>query len=196
VKASIVSVDAASEPAAVRRKSPRKKVIIRARISYGDGAHSIDCTICDISVAGAGIRLPAEHNLPNRVFVIMLRDGIAHEAEVCWQARCNAGVQFLRSFSLDRQMPDDVEFLKGVWDDIPRDPQAVHALFQDYYATSYKGLRISVVRENGGYVAFSQNIKDPVDSVLSIGVKLPTAPHDSVEGALTAARAAIDRGSV
>lgn len=185
--------DAAGAPAASGRKSPRKKVLIRARMLWHEGAHSIDCTICDISAAGAGVRLAAARDLPSRVFLIVLQDGVAHDAEVRWQARCNAGVRFLRSFSLDRQVPDDMAFLKRAWGDIPRDPQTTQSLLQDCYATSYKGFRISVMRDGGGYTGFAQNIKDSVDSVLSTGVKL-TAPHDSVEGALTAARAAIDHG--
>ena len=180
------------DPAAPPRKSPRKKVMIRARIVYGDGAHSIDCTVCDISAGGAGIRLSIEHHLPKRIFLIVLRDSIAYEADVRWQARCNIGVEFLGSFPLDRQVPDDVAFLQPLADSGPRDPKGGLGLSRDVLWTSYKGFRISLVREGGGYAAFAQAIGSPVESAFSKGEKLTSEPQDCVDRALAAARGAID----
>ena len=86
--------------------------MLRARIVADGGTYWIDCAIRDISGVGAGITLPAERVVPKRVFLIVMRDGIAHEAEVRWQVRRNLGVLFHRSFSLGQELPAEVQYLK------------------------------------------------------------------------------------
>ena len=169
--------------------------MIRARIVTDGGAHWIDCAIRDISAFGAGIILPAEHVLPKRVFLIVMRDGIAHEAEVRWQTRRNLGVLFHRTFPLDQEMPAEFQFLKQLAEGGAGQSEGATAFFGNL-ASSYKGFRISVIRENGGYGACAQKIDGTVVCGFTIGERVTAKAYDTVDGAVAAARAAIDTGSM
>jgi hypothetical protein len=176
------------------RKSPRKKVLLRGKLVC-DGTQLIDCTISDISVSGAGIRLPKQQSVPKQVFLIIMRDAIAHEAEVRWQKRSNLGLLFHRSCLLDGQLPADMEFLKKLWerDDFHIDGRGIRSLSS---ATLYKGIRISVVPVDGGFAAYARPVDCQADGGLNIGKQVMAEVHDTVDAALAAAKKAVDAGKV
>ena len=150
---------------------------------------------CDISASGAGIRLFANQTVPEHVFLIIMRDGIAHEAEVRWQSRSNLGVLFHRSFSLNGEVPAELEFLKNLWQrpDFHADVRGIRSISS---AIVYKGIRLSVVRVDGGFVAYARHIDRSVDAGLNVGERVTAEACDTVDRALAAAKKAVDAGKV
>jgi hypothetical protein len=77
-----------------RRRSLRKHVLWAAQV--GANARELDCTILDVSLGGARIRL--EEEVPSRgpVSIASERFGTFH-AEVIWESESIAGLRFLES---------------------------------------------------------------------------------------------------
>jgi hypothetical protein len=104
------------EPYADQRSSPRRKALLTAKVVDRESAQSIDCTIRDISDGGAGIEFAADQIVPNQVFLIDMRSGNAHKAEVRWRKPRRAGLRFLQTISLRESVPEDVQHLKRLWE--------------------------------------------------------------------------------
>lgn len=102
-------------PESDRRPQKRKRVLIGARVTYGDGAHYFDCTIRDLSEAGARITLPRGQPMPSNVYLINLRDRTAHEASVKWNNGTEAGLAFNTSFALAEVTDPQLGYLKRLW---------------------------------------------------------------------------------
>ncbi len=79
-----------------RRKHPRKRVLRRARIVYGNGHVAIDCILLDISESGALLKTSGLYPLPER-FKLHVDDGQIREVGVCYRAPEATGVRFLDS---------------------------------------------------------------------------------------------------
>jgi hypothetical protein len=94
------------------RKSHRKQAVQTGKVAYRGNSHSFNCTIRDISEAGARIGLSECHFLPKDFFLIDTRNRIIHEARVVWVAYSQRGVRFLRSYPIDQRLPPELEFLK------------------------------------------------------------------------------------
>jgi hypothetical protein len=173
----------------------RKKVLLRGKLLCDGGTQFVDCTIRDISPAGAGIRLFVDHDLPQRVYLIVMRDGVAHEAEVRWQSRTNYGLKIRRSFSMDAPLPEEWEFLKALWQrgDLHADSKGLCSVSS---VTLYKGERISIVPVDGGFVAYARNLNGPIDPGINLGERVTGQRYETVEAAVKAAKAAIDTGEV
>jgi hypothetical protein len=105
----------ASSQVAEKRKSPRKKAILRGKMVSERGAQSIDCTIRDISDTGARIDLAADQIVPAHFVLIDMRNGNAYEAEVKWRMRSQIGMSFVRCISLDGPLSPENRYLKHLW---------------------------------------------------------------------------------
>jgi PilZ domain len=76
-----------------RRKHVRTEVFKRARVLLG--WHTVvDCTICDLSPGGAGLRIPTSIDLPSELDVIMGRTEGARSCRVIWRSELSTGVSF------------------------------------------------------------------------------------------------------
>ncbi len=105
-----------------KRAGPRRRVLFGGKIVFALGARSIDCTIRDLSEAGAQVRLAAFELLPEEVYLIELRRGLAHEARVAWVRPPHLGLQFVRSHLL-AEAPPSSEFgaMRRLWlEHVPR----------------------------------------------------------------------------
>ncbi len=98
-----------------RRQAPRRRSFLRGKIVYDDGGHSVDCTIRDVSATGARVSLPDGQGVPKQFFLLDMKNRVAHEVEVRWRAGAEIGVQSLRSFSLDTELPREFRFLQRLW---------------------------------------------------------------------------------
>jgi hypothetical protein len=99
-------------PIAEARKSPRKRVILGAKVVYNEGSYSLDCRIRDLSEAGARIVLGPGLVIPTRVVLIDTRNAIAYEAEVIWLKAPEFGLKFLSTHSLRGDLPAHLRYLK------------------------------------------------------------------------------------
>ncbi len=96
-------------------RSPRRRTCLTGKLVYGDGAFSADCTVRDISEAGAKITLPRRQLLPSEFYLIIVKYGVAHHATVKWSKFPARGLQFTDTHALSATMPADLGFLRLLW---------------------------------------------------------------------------------
>jgi hypothetical protein len=66
-----------------------------------EGSFLIECTVVDLSVSGARLKLPSAANVQNGVVLRIPSKGIEHRIDVVWRAGDQAGVVFWMNI-LDR----------------------------------------------------------------------------------------------
>ena len=99
-------------PIVEARKSPRKRVILGAKVLYNDGAYALDCRIRDVSEGGARIVLAPGLVIPTRVVLVDPRNALAYECEVAWLKAPEFGLKFLCSHGLRSPLPPHLNYLK------------------------------------------------------------------------------------
>ena len=102
-------------PIADRRPKRRTRSLLAGIAAYNKGAKSFPCSIRNFSETGARITLPSGYLVPGRLFLIMVRDRIAHEAVVMWYDRREAGLKFERSVQLSDNMDGELSYLNRLW---------------------------------------------------------------------------------
>lgn len=99
-------------------RPPRIRTCLNGKVVYGEGAYSIDCAIRDLSDGGAKINLPQRQFLPVDLYLIVVRNCVAHEAKVVWMNFPSRGLRFSRTYSLSGVLPEEVKFLRKLWGDL------------------------------------------------------------------------------
>jgi hypothetical protein len=102
-----------------QRKAPRKKVLLTAKVIYGDGAQVFDCTIRDVSATGARITLAQGRTIPDAVYLLDLGNRVAYEAAVVSQRAPGFGLKFVKTMKLT-DVPPELRYLKRIWMDCAR----------------------------------------------------------------------------
>lgn len=97
------------------RRSGRKRTLLGGKITYADGAHTLDCTIRDVSRTGARIALAKGLGIPSAVYLIDLRNGVAYEANVEWCRPPEFGLAFLKTHPLATLCDPHLYYLKRLW---------------------------------------------------------------------------------
>jgi PilZ domain len=82
-----------SKPAEARR-SKRARTFLQARISYGDGAISTECTVNQLSDIGARINIAGSIALPDMFDIIIPQKGASRRAKLVWRKDDQVGVDF------------------------------------------------------------------------------------------------------
>ncbi len=101
--------------AAEARSAKRKRVLLGGKIVYGDGAFTYDCSIRDLSEAGARIGIPGAVVLPKHFYLIDLRQAAGYDCEVVWRNATQTGVTIRNAFSL-ADLPDSkLAFLRRLY---------------------------------------------------------------------------------
>jgi hypothetical protein len=109
-----MSDDKPPEPPPIEgRKSARKRVLLRGKVIYNEGAFTVDCRIRDISEGGARILLPDGQLIPTRIILLDMRDHVAYECEVAWFKGAERGLRFLARYPLRGVLPPTLTYLKG-----------------------------------------------------------------------------------
>ncbi len=97
------------------RRTRRRKVFLPGKLVYDNGIYSLDCTIRNISEAGAGLDVPKGLVVPPEVFLIDIRHGVAHEATVTIAGATKLGLRFLRSYRLADSVAPRLEHIRQLW---------------------------------------------------------------------------------
>lgn len=97
------------------RKQHRKRILMAARIVAKDGQTFLNCTIVDLSVSGARLRLPSSRSLSNDFHLIDVGARMAHDAQLVWRKGDYAGVRFTANYALDNSLPDKLGHLRKHW---------------------------------------------------------------------------------
>ena len=106
-------------PVVDRRAASRKHKLLGGIVSYNNGANSLNCTVRDYSETGARIFVASDANLPDHLFLILVRHRVAHQAEVMWYGQHEAGLKFLRSVELNDSMTEELGYLNKLWHEPP-----------------------------------------------------------------------------
>jgi hypothetical protein len=102
-------------PIAERRPKRRTRSLLTGIVTFNNGAESFSCAVRDFSETGARITVPVGVTFPGRLFLIMVRDRIAHEAVVVWFDKREAGLKFERSLTLGENKDDKLAYLNRLW---------------------------------------------------------------------------------
>jgi two-component system cell cycle response regulator len=78
-----------------KRKVPRRRVLKEGKIVYADGLRVFDCTIRDISSAGARILIASTVGLPDTFQLYEKSSGLLYPATVAWRQSNSLGLQFV-----------------------------------------------------------------------------------------------------
>jgi hypothetical protein len=97
------------------RRSPRKRTLLGGKVIYGDDNRVRDCTIRDISEQGARIALGQGEIIPTSVFLLDRRNATVYEAKVTWIKAPNFGLRFVNSYSLESELPPELQHIKRIW---------------------------------------------------------------------------------
>jgi hypothetical protein len=97
------------------RRGPRSRTYLGAKLVYGDGAFSLDCLMRDFSDAGARIKVPEGLPIPDQVFLVELRTGVAYEAEVVWRRLPEIGLKFLHQHDLANASHPHIRIMRRLW---------------------------------------------------------------------------------
>jgi hypothetical protein len=97
------------------RREARHRAFLGAKLVYGDGAFTLDCVVRDISVDGARVKLPQGQAVPDRLFLVEIRSGIAYEAQVAWKRHPEIGLTFIHQFGLREASTPHLMILKRLW---------------------------------------------------------------------------------
>ncbi|SEO80477.1 PilZ domain-containing protein [Methylobacterium sp. UNC300MFChir4.1] len=77
-----------------RRRTARRRVCLGGRLRVAAFLPEIDCTVRDVSLDGARVRLPAEALLPDCVELFIPCRGETRRAFVAWRAGESVGLGF------------------------------------------------------------------------------------------------------
>jgi hypothetical protein len=80
-------------PQAQRRKSQRYRVLKEGRVLVA-GRYTIDCTVRDLSEAGAKIRVEGAPDLPGTLDLLIVREGLVYPCTLAWRKGDLAGLTF------------------------------------------------------------------------------------------------------
>ncbi|HEY4030027.1 MAG TPA: PilZ domain-containing protein [Caulobacteraceae bacterium] len=97
-----------------RRNQPRRRVLLAGKVVQAAGL-SMDCTIRNLTEAGAQIRVPAGQALPDAFDLIEIRSGVAYRAKVAWRSPAGTGVQFSERLDLNHPSAAVPLYLRTLW---------------------------------------------------------------------------------
>ncbi len=97
------------------RTDVRGRTLLGGKLVYGEGAITLDCMIRDLSDGGARIKLSDEQPLPNALFLIELRSGVAYEAAVAWKRYPELGLRFVSRHELETADTPHLRVLRRLW---------------------------------------------------------------------------------
>lgn len=93
-------------------RAPRQRTLQAAKVTYHDGAISLDCSVRDLSETGARISLPAGQVIPTNVVLIYPRTQTVYEAQVTWIKAPQFGLKFFGKYSMTEDLPKHLKYLK------------------------------------------------------------------------------------
>ena len=99
--------------AAERRTKGRKRVAFAAKLAVGTTV--ADCTVTDVSDAGARIEAPSVRTLPDEVFLLILEEGVVVRARCAWARLPSFGLRFIDAEAIEESTRPQTIPLKLAW---------------------------------------------------------------------------------
>ncbi|HEY2835980.1 MAG TPA: PilZ domain-containing protein [Rhizomicrobium sp.] len=101
-------------PMAERRPMPRRRVLLGGVAAYEDGAYTLNCQIRDLNEKGARITVSGRQSLPEELYLVIMRDHMAHKARLVWRKGDEAGLQFVTSEDIRRATDPNLKYLSKI----------------------------------------------------------------------------------
>lgn len=98
------------------RKEPRTRTYLGGKLVFGD-YFSIDCVVRDITDGGARVQVMTDQPVPDHIFLLELRSGIAYEAHVAWRRHPQIGLTFEHQYGLAEASTPHLRILRRLWMD-------------------------------------------------------------------------------
>ncbi len=98
------------------RKAPRPRTYVGGKLVYGD-YFSVDCVVRDITDGGARVQISCDQPVPDQLFLVDLRSGIAYEARVAWRRYPQIGLAFEHQYGLAEASTPHLRILRRLWMD-------------------------------------------------------------------------------
>ena len=100
-----------------RRAASRQRVLLGGKLVYGAGDFSTDCTIRDLTETGARVLMKSDIPVPDEVWLIHLRTGVAYRAVAAWRKPKELGLRFEESLDLTQSGTGERHHLRRLWID-------------------------------------------------------------------------------
>lgn len=98
-----------------KRGGKRKPMLATALIAGNNGDFSLDCTIRESAPRGVRIGVARGTALPDLLYLVNIRERMAHETHVAWRQDGEAGLAIRRSWPLSDVTNPALGFLKKLW---------------------------------------------------------------------------------
>ena len=109
------------KPPVIKRQYPpdtrarrRARTLLAGIACYRDYSVSLDCSIRDVSEAGARLRVLSSATLPSRFYLILVKEGVAYDAEIAWTQGKDIGVRWRERIPLEQPNPPFAH-LRRLW---------------------------------------------------------------------------------
>jgi hypothetical protein len=98
-----------------RRIAGRARTLLAGKIIIGKGLISPDCVIRDLSSSGARVRISAETDLPPKVRLLAIKEGLLFEANVAWRRGDQTGLAFVGQCDLRCDVDPAHSGVRALW---------------------------------------------------------------------------------
>ncbi len=98
-----------------RRAWPRRRTLLAAKLACGDPSIIVNCGVRNLSEQGARIELESAVYVQRPFRLLMMRDGVIHEAELVWSWGKVLGLSFTATHAAQAPVPDELKLLRVFW---------------------------------------------------------------------------------
>jgi hypothetical protein len=98
-----------------RRRIPRQRALLSAKLATGDAAQTLDCVIRNISADGALIETSSPHLIPRDLHLVQIKDGTAWDAEIIWRNGNRIGLALKDRHDLKTTTEKQLKALRAIW---------------------------------------------------------------------------------
>ena len=109
-------MDPSTDKTADDRKEPRPRTYLGGKLVYGN-YFSMDCVVRDITDGGARVQVNGDQPVPDDIFLLDLRSGVAYEAHIVWRRYPMIGLTFQHRYGLAEASTPHLRILRRLWMD-------------------------------------------------------------------------------
>ncbi len=97
-----------------RRRAPRQRTLLAARLGFDQDCITIACGVRNLSESGALIELESPALLKPPFKLLTVRDGVIREADICWSWGKRFGLHFTAVHEASAPVSDDLLRLRQI----------------------------------------------------------------------------------
>jgi hypothetical protein len=109
------SVEKERRTGVVRRSAGRARSLLSGKLVIDGGRMSLDCVIRNMSSRGARVELAPSIDLPAKVGLLIIREGLLCDAKVVWRRKGETGLTFVARHDLRRDTDPARRGVRALW---------------------------------------------------------------------------------